>query len=176
MGGPIKKDRRWTAEQPSVALGLWIQTWLTTSPANHRPANFLKIKILNGPARRLRVAISASLCADFATHGNWWGSTSNLKPIIRDYKALITRPNRNVNTFSQFVTQDRIIATWSVAYRYRKSISRGLYRYIWISFLVSYFLNLSRCISKFRVGDDRRTVNISTSPHNYDQLGTEKAC
>ena len=35
-----KQDRRWNAEKPSAALDPWIPTWLTTSPANHKPANF----------------------------------------------------------------------------------------------------------------------------------------
>ena len=36
----LKQDRRWNADKPSAALDPYIQTWLTTSPANHRPANF----------------------------------------------------------------------------------------------------------------------------------------
>ena len=35
-----KQDRRWNADKPSAALDPYIPTWLTTSPANHRPANF----------------------------------------------------------------------------------------------------------------------------------------
>ena len=34
------QDRRWNADKPSAALDPYIPTWLTTSPANHRPANF----------------------------------------------------------------------------------------------------------------------------------------
>ena len=36
----IKQDRRWNADKPSTALDPYMPTWLTTSPANHRPANF----------------------------------------------------------------------------------------------------------------------------------------
>ena len=36
----IKQDRRWNADKPSAALDPYMPTWLTTSPANHRPANF----------------------------------------------------------------------------------------------------------------------------------------
>ena len=36
-----KQDRRWNADKPSATLDPYIPTWLTTSPANHRPANFL---------------------------------------------------------------------------------------------------------------------------------------
>ena len=43
---PVKnnnlQDRRWNADKPSAALDPYIPTWLTTSSANHRPANFLK--------------------------------------------------------------------------------------------------------------------------------------
>ena len=38
--GQHKQDRRWNADKPSAALDPYIPTWLTTSPANHRPANF----------------------------------------------------------------------------------------------------------------------------------------
>ena len=36
----VVQDRRWNADKPSAALDPYIPTWLTTSPANHRPANF----------------------------------------------------------------------------------------------------------------------------------------
>ena len=36
----FQQDRRWNADKPSAALDSYILTWLTTSPANHRPANF----------------------------------------------------------------------------------------------------------------------------------------
>ena len=36
----IEQDRRWNADKPSATLDPYIPTWLTTSPANHRPANF----------------------------------------------------------------------------------------------------------------------------------------
>ena len=36
----LKQDRRWNADKPSAALDPYMPTWLTTSPANHRPANF----------------------------------------------------------------------------------------------------------------------------------------
>ena len=58
----------------------------------------------------------------------------------------------------------------SIAYRYRKSISIVelfvlIYIDIYMEFLASNFSDLSRGTSKFaRVGDNRRTVNTSTSP------------
>ena len=38
----IQQDRRWNAEQPSATLDPQSPTWLTTSPTNHRLANFWK--------------------------------------------------------------------------------------------------------------------------------------
>ena len=38
----MKQDRRWNADKPLAALDPYIPTWLTTSSANHRPANFWK--------------------------------------------------------------------------------------------------------------------------------------
>ena len=86
-------------------------------------------------------------------------------------------PNRNVwglNTFSQYVTPDKIIAKWSVAYQYWKSISIerviSIYIYIYICICISSFLagilflwSYTRCMSNFRVGGNRRTVNTPTS-------------
>ena len=37
-----RQDRRWNADKPSAALDPYIPTWLTTSSANRRPANFWK--------------------------------------------------------------------------------------------------------------------------------------
>ena len=37
VGG--KQDRPWNADKPSAALDPYIPIWLTTSPANQRPAN-----------------------------------------------------------------------------------------------------------------------------------------
>ena len=50
-----------------------------------------------------------------------------------------------------------------------------VYTYMYREILASYCCDLSRCISKFRVGDNSRTVNTSTSADNSDQLGTENA-
>ena len=38
----MQQDRRWNADKPSAALDPYIPIWLTTSPANQRPANFWK--------------------------------------------------------------------------------------------------------------------------------------
>ena len=39
-----KQDWRWNTEKPSATLDPWIPTWLSTSPTNHRPANFWKFQ------------------------------------------------------------------------------------------------------------------------------------
>ena len=38
-----EQDRRWNADKPPAALDTYIPTWLTISPANHRPANIWNI-------------------------------------------------------------------------------------------------------------------------------------
>ena len=60
----------WSADKPSAALDPYIPTWLTTSPANQRPANFwyFFLKTLKGNCEK---------CCIFRL--NWWGPTSNLK-------------------------------------------------------------------------------------------------
>ena len=66
----LKQERRWNAEQHSAFLDPKIPTWLTTWPANNRPANFWKSKCL-------MVQLDATMwqylhhCAPlFALHGN----------------------------------------------------------------------------------------------------------
>ena len=39
-----------------------------------------------------------------------------------------------------------------------------------------HILAISPAVKFYRVGDNRRTVNMSTTPHNSDLLGTENAC
>ena len=39
-----------------------------------------------------------------------------------------------------------------------------------------HILAISPAVKIYRVGDNRRTVNTSTTPHIADQLGTENAC
>ena len=65
-----KQDRRWNADKPSAALDPYIPTWLTTSPANHRPANFfffflhskeiVKSGATSGPTDEHQLQISSS--------------------------------------------------------------------------------------------------------------------
>ena len=39
---PLSTRPTWNTDKPSAALDPYIPTWLTTSPANHRPANVWK--------------------------------------------------------------------------------------------------------------------------------------
>ena len=50
--------------------------------------------------------------------------------------------------------------------------------YIYIIYIYEYvkFLAISPAVKIYRVGDNRRTVNTSTTPHISDQLGTENVC
>ena len=68
------------------------------------------------------------------------------------------------------------VATWFVAYQYRKPIpiikriiSKRIYIYIYPEFFAAYIMLY---IQIYRVGDNRITV-VNTSRHISDQLGTE---
>ena len=79
---------------------------------------------------------------------------------------------------SMSLNEDCGCMIFSVAYQYRKfmSIIERVIIYIYIEFFASYFCDPSHCLAKFtgcQVGDNRRTVNTSRSPHISDQLGTE---
>ena len=54
----VQQDRRWNADKPSAALDPHIPTWITTSPANHRPANIWKSFFSHWKEIVKRVAIS----------------------------------------------------------------------------------------------------------------------
>ena len=47
---------------------------------------------------------------------------------------------------------------------------------IYISSSCHHSLAISPAVKIYQVGDNRRTVNTSTTPHISDQLGTENAC
>ena len=49
----VQQDRRWNADKPSAALDPYIPIWLTTSPANQRPANFWKSFFFSSIERKL---------------------------------------------------------------------------------------------------------------------------
>ena len=66
----VKQDRRWNADKPSAALDPYILTWLTTSPANHRPANFWFFFFLTLKWN----------CEKWCNlRSNWWAPTLNSK-------------------------------------------------------------------------------------------------
>ena len=100
----IEQYRRWNADKPSAALDPYIPTWLTTSSANHRPANFWKsfffFETLEGNCEKL-----CNLML------NWCGSISNLKLPFSDswstnnHRYYLSVYYGNVYIFSQYVTQ-----------------------------------------------------------------------
>ena len=68
----LKQDRRWNADKPSAALDPYMPTWLTTSPANHRPANFWFFFFFFFTFK--------GNCEKWCNlRSNCWASTSNLK-------------------------------------------------------------------------------------------------
>ena len=98
------QDRGWNADKPSAALDPYIPTWLTTSSANHRPANFWKSFLLEGNCEKwcnLRL--------------NWWRSILNLKLPFSDslstnnHLHYLSVYNGNFKIFSQYVTQDKLM-------------------------------------------------------------------
>ena len=117
-GGNLVQDRRWNADKPSAALDPYIPTWLTTSPANHRPANFWIFFFLNIGRKLWKVVQSQvelmKTNLKFEAPILWFFSTNNHLHYLSVY-------NGNVNIFSQYVTQDKLMI-FSVTYRYRKSI------------------------------------------------------
>ena len=67
-----RQDRRWNADKPSATLDPYIPTWLTTSPANHKPANFWFLFFFFFTFK--------GICEKWCNlRSNWWASTSNLK-------------------------------------------------------------------------------------------------
>ena len=101
----LKQDRRWNADKPSAALDPYIPTWLTTSSANHSPANFWKsffffFETLEGNCEKW-----CNLML------NWCGSISNLKLPFSDswstnnHRYYLSVYYGNVYIFSQYVTQ-----------------------------------------------------------------------
>ena len=100
-----KQDRRWNADKPSAALDPYIPTWLTTSPANHRPANFW-IFFLNIGRKLWKVVQSQvelmKTNLKFEAPILWFFSTNNHLHYLSVY-------NGNVNIFSQYVTQDKLM-------------------------------------------------------------------
>ena len=135
QGQNLKQDRRWNTDKPTAALDPYIPTWLTTSPANHRPANLWKytffFEALEGNCE-MRCNLSL----------NWWGSISNLNSHslilqVQTITYIIYQYTGNVNIFPLCHSRQVNVATWfsvlpiDIENLYR--LSRGLiYIYIYI--------------------------------------------
>ena len=147
-----KQDWRWNADKPSAALDPYIRIWLTTSPANQRPANFLKsffFQALKGNCEK---------CCIFRL--NRWGPTSNLKLPFLDSShtnnhLYIYQSIMEMLTYFHRMSLNKNCGCmiFSVAYRYRKSMSiierviyiyMYVYIYIYLKFLASYIRDPSR--------------------------------
>ena len=136
IGDFNKQDRRWNGDKPLAALDPYIPTWLTTSPANQRPANFWKsffFQALKGNCEK---------CCIFRL--NWWGPTSNLKLPFLDFSHtnnhlyIIYQSIMEMLTYFHRMSLNKNCGCMinSVAYRYIKSmliIERVIYIYIYIS-------------------------------------------
>ena len=138
--------RRWNADKPSAALDPYIPTWLTTSSANHRPANFFKsffffffFETLEGNCEKW-----CNLML------NWCGSISNLKlpflilevQIITD---IIYQSIMGMLTYFHSMSLRCSYMIFSVAYLYR--LLRGLISlYIYIHIYIYSYISSSRII------------------------------
>ena len=114
--------------------------------------------------------------------------------LLHQYSTLVY--DGNVNIFSVCHSRQVNVATWilvlpiDIANPYRLSRVWYIYIYIYIYrerqiFFWHHILAISPAVCRngsqmfieiYRVGDNRRTVNTSTTPHIWDQLGTENAC
>ena len=110
--------------------------------------------------------------------------------LLHQYSTLVY--DGNVNIFSVCHSRQVNVATWilvlpiDIANPYRLSsvtyiyIERERHICFWHHILAispAVCQNGSQMfIEIYRVGDNRRTVNTSTTPHIWDQLGTENAC
>ena len=110
--------------------------------------------------------------------------------LLHQYSTLVY--DGNVNIFSVCHSRQVNVATWilvlpiDIANPYR--LSSVTYIYIYIKrhiYFWHHILAISPAVCQngsqmfieiYRVGDNRRIVNTSTTPHIWDQLGTENAC
>ena len=111
--------------------------------------------------------------------------------LLHQYSTLVY--DGNINIFSVCHSRQVNVATWilvlpiDIANPYRLWSVTYICIYIYIEremFLASHILAISPAVCRngsqmfieiYRVGDNRRTVNTSTTPHIWDQLGTENA-
>ena len=99
------------------------------------------------------------------------------------WRELGCKNNGNIDILIHFSSHSRqvYIATWVFVLPIDKEnpyrLSRGWYIYIYMSSSWHHILAISPAVYQiYRVGDNRRTVNTSTTPHISDQLWTENAC
>ena len=111
---------------------------------------------------------------------NWWGPTPNLKLSFLDsshtnnHLYIIYQSIMEMLTYFHRMSLNKNCGCmiFSVAYQYRKSMSI-IERVIYISSSWHHIFAIPPVfIEIYRVGDNRRPVNSSTSLHICDQLGT----
>ena len=138
----LKQDRRWNADKPSAALDPYIPIWLTTSPANQRPANFWKsffFQALKGNCEK---------CCIFRL--NWWGPTSNLKlPFLdsshtNNHLYIIYQSIMEMLTYFHRLSLNKIVAAWFLVLPIHIENLCRLSIYIYIEFLALYIRDPSR--------------------------------
>ena len=170
------QDRRWNDNKPSAALDPYIPIWLTTSPAYQRPANFWKcffffFQALKGNCEK---------CCIFRL--NWWGPIWSSHSLILHIQIITYTLSINLLWKCWHIFTEchsiKIVAAWFLVLPIHIEnlcrLSRGFYIYIYISSSWHHIFAIPPVfIEIYRVGDDRRPVNSSTSLHISDQLGTE---
>ena len=125
---------------------------------------------------------------------NWWGPTSNLKLPFSDSSRtnnhlhyLLVYNGKCQHIFPARHSGKINVTAWFLVLptdikKHLCRLSRGSFIYICIYILlyrvlgIMYSRSLLLYIEIYRVGDNGRTVNTSTSPHISEQLGTENVC
>ena len=130
-----KQDRRWNADKPSAALDPYIPTWLTTSSANHRPANFWKSFFFFLKHWKEIVKSGAISCWTDVDQFQIWSSQSLILEvqIITD---IIYQSIMGMLTYFHSMSLRCSYMIFSVAYLYRLLrglISLSLYIYTYIA-------------------------------------------
>ena len=175
----LKQDRRWNADKPSVALDPYIPIWLTTSPANQKPFENL---FFSKHWKEIVKSVAFSGWTGEEQLQIWSSHSLILHIQIITYTLSIMQSIMEMLTYFHRMSLNKNCGCmiFSVAYPYRKSMSiieRVIYIYIYISYIYSSWHHIFAIppvfIEIYRVGDNRRPVNSSTSLHISDQLGTE---
>ena len=141
-----QQDRRWNADKPSAALDPYIPTWLTTSSANHRPANFFKSFFFFFFLKHWKeiVKSGAISCWTDVDQFQIWSSHFLILEvqIITD---IIYQSNMGMLTYFHSMSLRCSYMIFSVAYLYR--LLRGLISlYIYIHIYIYSYISSSRII------------------------------